>query len=143
MRSAFSKPGLPGRSSTWATLRSAPGLLQAWRLPGGRDGVVARPELVADAVDLDGQSPFEHFETLAVSEVVVRGDLPAGRYLELGERPLAAGLLARLEEGGCVALDGVVDPPGAVVDGGRVHVGALPATVDHPGLAQTPPQSGI
>ena len=89
---------------------------------GGCDALVARLELVADAVDLDGQSPLDHFEALAVGEVVVRGDLPAGRHLELDERACAAGFLARLEEGGCVALDGVVDPPRAVVDAGRVHV---------------------
>ena len=82
----------------------------------GRDGLVARPEFVADAVYLDGQSPFEHLEALAVAEVVVRGDLPARRDLELCERPLAAGVLARLEEGGRVALDRVVDPPRAVAD---------------------------
>jgi hypothetical protein len=45
---------------------------------GGRHGLLARSELVADAVDLDGQLPFQHPETLAVGEVVVRVTFPPG-----------------------------------------------------------------
>jgi hypothetical protein len=104
--------------------RIAPGVEAVWV----RDDLVARFELVAYAVDLDRELPFEQLEAFAVSEVVVRGDLPAGRHLELGERPRAARLLARLEEGGCVALDGVVDPPRKGVDGGRFHSSALAAS---------------
>ena len=101
--------------------RIAPGVDTA----GGRDGLVTRSELMLDAVDLDGELSFEHREALAIGEVVVRGDLPAGRDLEFGKRPCAAGLLARLQEGSGVALDRVIDPSRRASLALVVHIGDL------------------
>src|ERR671916_1364821 len=105
LETAVARPEFDQESS-----RPAGGVVEVVQRVLRRDGLLSRGQGAGFAADHHLQRTRDHLEVLGVRQVVVRRRPPAGGDLDLDEGVLATRLLARLQEGGAVLLDRVVDP---------------------------------
>src|SRR5918998_4384549 len=91
--------------------RMVGGVVEVVKRVLGRDRLLSRGQGAGFAADHHLQRARYHLEVFGVGQVVVGCGTPARGDLDLDKGVLATRLLARLQEGGVVLLDRVVDPP--------------------------------